>query len=326
MLQVLGAGFFFEGFDTGVVAPRPAEHFGENGAAVFCVVAFFADDHFVVVTRETEGGGQLEVAEGPAAPAVIEVSFSGLQVNADVSLFFEAYHGGVGVAPANVGETADMGDDFVEGVRAFPGDSEGADAAGADAADAATFGVVDQVVGLADFGENFVYDKTGVGVGEGVVFHGAVATGFFAFFFRGVFTGVDEDADGDGHFAFVDEVIEYGGGAEVAGEADVAAAVLEDHDASGGIGIVLSGYIKPVVAGGAFVDFTGGELVLGDGALGDAVLDEGVGAVCIFEDIFGVGVNGHKNDKKSGDNSHGDSLWVKLHEQLFKQRKRGVTS
>ncbi len=287
-MQIFGAGFFFEGVDAGVVTPSPAEHFGEDGAAVFAVVRFGAHDEGVVVFGEVEGGGHLEVAEGPAAVAVTEVVFAFLEVDADVAFFLEADHGGVDVTAANVGEAADVGDDFVEGVGAFPGDGEGADAAGADAADGAALGIIDEGVGFGDFGDHFVEDEAGVDVREGVVFDAAVASGFVAFFGGGEDAGVNEDADGDGHLAFVDEVVEYGGGAEVALEVDVGGAVLEDHDAGGVGGVVLGGDVDPVVAGGAGVDFAGGPLVLGDGALGDACLDEGVGAVGVG-DVFGVG-------------------------------------
>ena len=244
---------------------------------MFGVVAFFTNNHFVIITGKAECGGQLQIAEGPAAPAIIEVAFTGLEVDSNVAFFFEANYGGVGVSSADVGETANMGNDFVKYIGAFPGNGEGANTAGADAADAAAFGIVGKVVGLANFGEYFFDNESGVGIGEGVVFHRAVTACFLAFFFQGEFAGVDEDADGDGHFAFVDEIVEYGGGTKVAGEADIAAAILEDHDTGGSLGVILSGDIEPIVAGGAFIDFAGGELMLCDGALGDSILNKGIG-------------------------------------------------
>ena len=74
--------------------------------------------------------------------------------------------------------------------------------------------------------------------------------------FRGV-AGVDEDGDGDGHFAAVNQIIADGGDAVFAAGADEGLAVLEDHEGGGFLGVVLRGDVNPIVPGGVGEDLAG---------------------------------------------------------------------
>src|SRR5262249_17396806 len=67
-----------------------------------------------------------------------------------------------------------------------------------------------------------------------------------------------------------------------------AAAVLEDHDAGGLVGVVLLGHVDPVVAHGVGEDLAL-PLVLRDGALRHVVVGNAVGAVVVVLDADGGG-------------------------------------
>ena len=89
--------------------------------------------------------------------------------------------------------------------------------------------------------------------------------------------GIDEDADGDRHFAAMDEVIHDDGGTETAGFTDPATAVLDDENGRRLAGLVLRGHVDPVVAGGAGVHLAG-EGVFGDLTDGSAGVALMIGA------------------------------------------------
>ena len=97
-------------------------------------------DELVVVALELERGGHRLVGEGPVAVFVVEIARAVLQVNADRFGWCLADECLVIMATADVGETADMAQDLAEVVRAFPGNGEGTDASGTDAADRVQFG------------------------------------------------------------------------------------------------------------------------------------------------------------------------------------------
>lgn len=137
-------------------APEPAHGVGEDGGAVFAVVGAFASDELVIPVGEFEGCGHVLVGDPPTAELVIDIVFAVLEEDADGAaeleeLFFlwgvvgfvGVFEAGladgrrVDVAAADVGEAADVGDDFLELVGAVPGGGEGADAAAAVAADGA---------------------------------------------------------------------------------------------------------------------------------------------------------------------------------------------
>ena len=83
---------------------------------------------------------------------------------------------------------------------------------------------------------------------EGVVFKAAVPPGLGAFFHGWDHPGVDEDSDGDGHLAGVDQVVEDHRGAELAFLVHIPLAVLEDHHRGWGRAIILGRDVDPVVA------------------------------------------------------------------------------
>src|SRR5439155_13807595 len=81
---------------------------------------------------------------------------------------------GVAVAAADVGEAADVAQHLAEQLGPLPGDGEGADAAGADAADRPAGGVLLQVDLLADLGEDLLFEEPGVLVRQRVVLEAPV--------------------------------------------------------------------------------------------------------------------------------------------------------
>ncbi len=100
--------------------------------------------------------------------------------------------------------------------------------------------------------------------------------------------GIDEEADGDGHIAGVDEVIEDGGDAVFPVCGDVLVAVLENHEGGGFVGGVLGGDVDEVFAEGAgenfgiaeeegALDFALGDIWFGLGTRAEGVVVGGVG-------------------------------------------------
>jgi hypothetical protein len=186
------------------------------------------------------------------------------------------------VAAADVGEAADVAENFTESVGPLPRHGEGADAAGTGAADGAQIRILGELVFLRHFGQEFAEEELRVGVAEGIVFETAVAAVFTALLGGRDNARIHEQADGDGHFLFRDEVVEHGRHAVLAVGADVAAAILEDHERSWLCWIVLLRHIDPVIAHGAGIDGAVGEGVLRDFAARHAFLREGVGAEFVF--------------------------------------------
>jgi hypothetical protein len=62
-------------------------------------------------------------------------------------------------------------------------------------------------------------------------------------------SGIEEDADGHGHLAAGDEVVEDDGRAPVARRLHIIVSILEDHDGRRLLGLVLRGHVNPPVAG-----------------------------------------------------------------------------
>lgn len=219
-----------------MIPPDPAEGVWEDGSAVVPVVAAIAAYEFVIIFAELEGVLHLKVCEPPVAEAVIEIAGSVLEEDSDVSLLFLPYESGVDVAAFDVGEAADVADDFMKKVGPFPGGGEGADATGAGTADGAHFRIGGNFDLFGDFGKDFLFEELGVFRAEDVIFIGAVPFVFervpalAAFDFISKKAGIYEDSDGHGHFAARDEVIHDDVCFEGTFRSDVGMAILEDND------------------------------------------------------------------------------------------------
>jgi hypothetical protein len=200
------------------------------------------------------------------------------------------------VTAADVGEAADVADDLAESVGTLPRDGEGSDASRAVAAGDAAVGIGRELHGFADFGEDLFDEKAGVLTAEGVIFEAAVFAGFLPFLRGGDDAGIDEDADGHGDVAGMDEIVEHGGGAEGSVGLDKSAAVEADEDAGRFGPVILGGDIDPVVALGAGENGTL-PLVLSHFPLRDAFLDHGVGTGDI---VLVGGEEGSREKAKSG--------------------------
>lgn len=233
----------------------------------------------MIVFGVGESLGHLLVGEPPIAVGVIEVIATVLKPDPDRTFLFLANQGWVDVSATDVGEAADVTDDFAEEVRSFPSHSEGADAAGTCATNDPLFRVLGQGVGFGDFGKQLGFEHAGIEVAEGVVFlapvAGAVlfsggpvlATGDLV----GEDTGVDEEGDGHGDLPFVNEVVEDDGRAGLAFFIDIGVAVLEDHHGGGLVGLVLRGHVKVILAEGP-CEHLAAQFVPGDLADGHSLL------------------------------------------------------
>ena len=141
ILRVVGAG---------IIAPEPAEHFGEHRAALFVRVRADAPAVIQIVTLLGQGGSHLDVLRVPvpfrivgrfAATCAAIVVESVLQKNAERFVIGGADEVGINVSAANVREAADGADDFVELIGPLPRDGERADRAAACTGDGAVVGI-----------------------------------------------------------------------------------------------------------------------------------------------------------------------------------------
>src|SRR5262249_38096682 len=155
----------------------------------------------------------------PIAGLIIQIARAILQENVDRLARIPGFSdlARINVAAADVGETADVTQDFAEQVRPLPRHGERADASGANAANRAAYGVVPEVVLLLHCGQDFLFQETGVLVRQRVVLIAA-----FAGLLGRVAARIDEDADRDRHFFLVDEIVKDGRHAEATFWIDVA--------------------------------------------------------------------------------------------------------
>src|SRR5438067_13903612 len=88
--------------------PQPAQRFRQDGPAVLAVVPAIAHDEAVLVALVAQRRLHLEVAQRPGAMFVVQVVLAVLEEDADRLLLRLADDPRVGVAAADVGETADV--------------------------------------------------------------------------------------------------------------------------------------------------------------------------------------------------------------------------
>ncbi len=264
-----------------IFAPEPFDGIGEECATVVTVVSeAFCPVEADVIAHVLESGGHEFVREGPASELVVDVAAGVGEVDPEGFLFGFADDGRVDISAADVGETADGGEHFPESVGPFPSDGEGADAAGACAADGVEVGVLGEGVGLLDFGDDLFEEEAGVFVAEAVVFYASVRAAFWVgggltgFGFKSA--GVDEYRDGHGHIAACDEVVEDDWHAPAAFGVFVPFAVLEDHESGGFPLFVLGWDVDGPVAGGICEDVGLPSGHIGHGAMGDVGAFDGI--------------------------------------------------
>ena len=290
--------------------PEPAEGIGQDRAAVLSAVAAGAEHELEIVAHERQRAGHLLVRQRPVAVEVVQVVRAVLQEDADRFALGLADPRGVDVAAADVGEAADLREHLAELVGPFPRDGEGADRAAAHAADGALVGVVGELDGvlLRDEGQQLVDEELGVGAAERIVLEAAVAA------VRAAHAGVDEDADGHRHLSLGDEVVEDDGDALLAGLADVAAAVLEDHERGRLGAVVLRRDVDPAIARGL-----GEDLRIGEGELLDPALRHARGA---FERIGPELVFFGDDGERWAQQETGEEKW--LHGPKVAQKEAGL--
>ena len=91
------------------------------------IVRAVTENELVVITGEVQGRGQLFVCEGPMAMKIIEVVFSFLKEDSNGFREDFADQRLVVVPTPNIGEAANMAQDFGNGIGSFPRRCEGAD-------------------------------------------------------------------------------------------------------------------------------------------------------------------------------------------------------
>lgn len=266
------------------------------------VVAFLTHDELVVVVEKLEGGGHLFVSQGPMTVEIVEIVHALLKKDSQGFGIGFANDEGVAVAPANVGETADVTKHFAEGFRSFPGDGKGGDSTRANPSDGATLRVLAEVIIFCQRGKKFVTEKLGVAIPQGVVFETSGLSTRLTGLSGGNHSGIDEDSDGDRHCSGVDEIVEDRCGAELAGGAHVTSAVVENHEAGRRGSIVLSRDVNPVIPFGSRIDLTLPH-PFGDGALRNALLDLGFGSEFVVR-----GLEGQEREAEEVDAQEGNSF------------------
>ena len=122
-----------------------------------------------VVPSVLQSGVDLAVGHRPRSVLIVEIVFAVLEEDSDGLADVVANQPRVIVPPADVGEGADPGDDAAELLRAKPGDAEGCDAAGGEAADATLRRIVANVEAALDLGQQLLAQERGVGVADCVV-------------------------------------------------------------------------------------------------------------------------------------------------------------
>jgi hypothetical protein len=123
-----------------------------------------------------------------------------------------------------------------------------------------------------DLGQDLLDEEVRVAGAEAIVFVAAVVARHLVRAGRRHDAGVDQDRDGDGHRALLDEVVQHDWQAPCSSFRGEARAVLEDHHACGFCRVVLRRNVHPVVAGGAGEYLRGFPGVLCNFAFGDAIV------------------------------------------------------
>ena len=150
----------------------------------------------IVIPDEFECRRHVLIRQRPVAVEIVEIVLTVLKKDSErlwVSLSNER---GIDMAAPDVREAADVTDYLAEGIGPLPCDGEGGDAPGAVSANGPAIGVVAQLHGFPDFGNNLLDEKTGVLVAERVVFEAAIFSGALAFFRGRHDPWIDENTHG----------------------------------------------------------------------------------------------------------------------------------
>jgi hypothetical protein len=155
-------------------------------------------------------------------------------------------------------EAGDETYDTAEIVRTLPGNRKGTITTGRGAGDGAKIRIGCQIVRLAHFGQDLFGEKARIAPGHRVVFVAAIEARLLGCASRRKYSGIDEDADRNGHFALVDEIVEDDRGSRVTCFIDESPSILKDHYRRGFRRVILRRRINPVVMRRAGIDGAGG--------------------------------------------------------------------
>src|SRR5438105_2915348 len=184
----------------GFASPEPAERIRQDRAAVVRVVAAVSENETEVVPTFREGGSYSQVGAEPVALGSIPVEIASRRLQKYPQRFLRRVVDqlGVAVAAPDLGEAPEEAQDSPEPIRPRPRHGECAAPAATPAADGPPIGVVRDEVAALNVREDLPQQKRCVGIAERVVLRIPVLG----------LAGIDEDTDGHGHLASVDQVVE----------------------------------------------------------------------------------------------------------------------
>ena len=240
-------------------------------------VATLAEHEPVIVAGEFQRGGHLLIRQWPVAKLPVQIVLSTLQEDPNRLPGCLADEGGVIVAATDIRKAAHKTQHFPERIGTLPGDRPRADRAGTAATDRPQIRVVGQVVVDLHFRDDLLQQESRVTVAERIVLDLArliwkvVGYGLTRRDAR-----VDEEADGNGHFASMNQVVGNDRHANDAVGLKKTLPILEDHQTCRVGRVVLCRYVDPVVMDSSGIDMTVFPNMPGDPACWDACLRLGV--------------------------------------------------
>ncbi len=155
--------------------PEPDERLGQDRAGMFAVVTAITVIQTIVVFGELQRCGHLQIRQRPVAPVAVQVVRPGLQEDADGLARCLADQRRIDVPAPDVGEAADVAEDFAERVGPLPRRIERADSAGAHPTDRPPRHFVRQPILRADRRKDFFHKEPDVLVAECVVLEAPIA-------------------------------------------------------------------------------------------------------------------------------------------------------
>ena len=153
--------------------------------------------------------------------------------------------------------------------------------------------VVGHIVIFPERGEEFLDDDAGVFVVERVVFLGSICVPITpasggGFGLVGSSSRIDKDAQHDGNFASVDQIVDHPMGLDIPGLGFQGLAVVEHHQCRGIVGRVLGGDVDPVGVLGARKNIRRDDVGTDKMSLGHAFLGHGIRSQAVVSIHFRV--------------------------------------
>ena len=222
---------------------------------MFRVMTTIAEDELVVISRKLKRGGHLLIREGPIAGLVIDVLRTVLQKDANRLALRFSNQGRVNMSATQIRKASDRAQHFAKFIRALPRKRPGTNPSRTRPANRASVRVFGQIVLLLDVRQNFFEQKSRVSVAKRIIFKTPVARrrigcaiGSQPWFLARLcwkIAGIDEEANCDGHFLFVDQIVENSRHSISAIRFKIPTAILKNHHAGRFIRGILRRDINP---------------------------------------------------------------------------------